>query len=128
MNSSAVDHRDTVARLITAVERRDLTVFARFDHAELARGAHLDLAPLEVVVFGNPAAGTPLMRSDPRVGIELPLRMLVWVDDAGEVLVGYDDPRELADRYDLDGRRAVLDRMAALLAEVAAEAAAEVPK
>jgi uncharacterized protein (DUF302 family) len=123
VHRSTSSHRDTVTRLVAAVERRGLTVFARFDHAALAHEADLDLAPLEVVVFGNPAAGTPLMRTDPRVGVELPLRVLVWQEDAAQTLVGHHDPRDLTGPYELAEHRAALDRMAALLAEVAAEAA-----
>ena len=70
-------------RLITAITSRGLTVFARVDHAAAAREAGMELAAEELVVFGNPRAGTPLMQSDPRIGIELPLRMLVWEDGVG---------------------------------------------
>jgi uncharacterized protein (DUF302 family) len=82
----------------------------------------MELPPEDVVVFGNPRAGTPLMQGDPRVGIELPLRILVWQADDG-VLVGYNDPRELSGGYDLDGQEAVLEQMAALLQRLAEEAA-----
>ena len=80
---SASAYADTVSRLLEAIEERDLTVFARIDHAAGARAAGLELASEEVVAFGNPRAGTPLMQSDPRVGIELPLRILAWEDDPG---------------------------------------------
>jgi uncharacterized protein (DUF302 family) len=124
---STVGQRFTVARLVAAIERRNLTIFARIDHSALARQVDLELPPVEVVIFGNPRTGTPLMLSDPRVGIDLPLRMLVWEDVAPQALVGYHDPRELADRYDLTEHRATLERMAELLAGVAAEAAGDVP-
>lgn len=115
------DHAETVAALIGAIERRGLTVFARFDHAAGAREAGLELAEEEVVVFGNPRAGTPLMQSDARVGIELPLRILVWREADG-VRLGYSDPRELARAYDLAGQAAILEQMAKLLHELAGEA------
>jgi uncharacterized protein (DUF302 family) len=76
-----------------------------------------------VLVFGNARAGTPLMQSDPRIGIELPLRMLIWSDDEG-VLLGYRDPRELAGAYDVAAHQPTLEQMAALLADIAREAAA----
>jgi uncharacterized protein (DUF302 family) len=123
---STVGQRFTVARLVAAIERRDLTIFARIDHSELARRVDLHLLPVEVVLFGNPGIGTPLMLSDPRVGIDLPLRMLVWEDGVPEALVGYHDPHELAGRYDLTEHRATLDRMAELLAGISAEAAGDV--
>jgi uncharacterized protein (DUF302 family) len=123
---STVGQRFTIDRLVAAVERRGLTVFTRIDHAEQARRVNIDLLPLEVVVFGDPSVGTPLLISDPRVGIDLPTRMLVWEDGAPQSLVGYHDPRELATRYELDPHREVLDHMAGLLAGIAAEAAGDV--
>ena len=82
----------------------------------------MDLGDEVVVVFGNPRAGTPLMQADPRVGIELPLRVLVW-DQGGQTFVGYSDPRDLADRYNLTSQAATLDAMASLLSALADEAA-----
>src|ERR1700716_2869383 len=126
VSRSTVGQRFTVTRLVAAIERRHLTIFARIDHSKLARQVDLELPPVEVVVFGNPSIGTPLMLSDPRVGIDLPLRMLVWEDGVPQALVGYHDPRELASRYDLTKHRATLDRMAELLAGISAEAAGDV--
>jgi uncharacterized protein (DUF302 family) len=122
VKESASGHSDTAARLSDGIARRGLTMFARIDHAAAARGAGLELAPEEVLVFGNPQAGTGLMQKDPRVGYELPLRMLVW-QEGERVLVGYRDPSELANSYDVGELRPVLDRMAVLLSELAAEAA-----
>ena len=122
VSDSAAGYDQTAARLIDAIARRGLTVFARVDHAAGARAAGLDLAPEEVVIFGNPQAGTPLMQGDPRIGYELPLRILIW-QQGQRVLLGYRDPRELADQYDVIELMPILDRMASLLAEVVAEAA-----
>jgi uncharacterized protein (DUF302 family) len=119
---SASGYRVTVSRLSEAIERRGLTVFGRIDHAAAARAAGLELPDEEVVVFGNPRAGTPLMWTDPRIGIELPLRILVWADAEG-VSLGYRDPRELAADYDVAGFKPTLELMATLLADVAGEAA-----
>jgi uncharacterized protein (DUF302 family) len=120
---SASGYGETVVRLNDAIASRGLTVFARIDHAVAAREAGLELADEQVVVFGNPRAGTPLMQGDPRIGVELPLRMLVWADPDG-VLLGYRDPRELGDRYDIAGEhQQILQQMATLLGELADEAA-----
>jgi uncharacterized protein (DUF302 family) len=98
-------------------------VFARIDHAGAAREAGLELADEQVVVFGNPRAGTPLMQSDPRIGVELPLRILVWADADGAML-GYRDPRELGGAYDVAAeQQPILEQMAGLLGELADEAA-----
>jgi uncharacterized protein (DUF302 family) len=121
VKQSSSAYAETTDSLIAAIERRGLTVFARIDHAAGAREAGLELDDEQVIVFGSPLSGTPLMQSDPRVGIELPLRMLVW-REAGDVLIGYRDPRELAASYDVLAQQATLERMAALLDELAAEA------
>jgi uncharacterized protein (DUF302 family) len=113
---------ETTNALLGAIEARGLTVFARIDHAAAARAAALELADEQVVLFGNPRSGTPLMREDPRVGIELPLRVLIW-RQGQEVLLGYRDPRELNDAYDVAAHQVTLERMATLLDELVAEAA-----
>jgi uncharacterized protein (DUF302 family) len=119
---SVYGYGDTVARLSDAIERRGLKIFARADHAAAARDAGLALSDEQVVLFGNPRAGTPLMQSDPRIGIELPLRMLVWADADG-IALGYQDPRALAAQYDIAGHEPTLEQMSTLLAELAGEAA-----
>ena len=112
----------TRRRLLDAIEQRSLTVFALINHAAAARDVDLELADEEVVVFGNPRAGTPLMQSDPRVGIELPLRILIWADADGAKL-GFNDPRELASHYNVAEHGERLSAIADLLATVVGEAA-----
>src|SRR5690242_15079880 len=113
------DAEQIEARLREALDAHGLQLFARIDHAAGARKADVDLGADVLVIFGNTRVGTPLMQADPRVGIELPLRVLIW-EDAGGTHVGYLDPRELADRYALDGQGPTLERQAAVLAELAA--------
>lgn len=120
---TAVGDSDQVeARLREALDAHGLQLFARIDHATGAGKADVELQPNVLLIFGNPSVGTPLMQADPHVGIELPLRMLIW-QDADGTHVGYLDPRELADRYALDGHQETLERQAAVLAKVAAAAA-----
>lgn len=120
---SAYGYRETVVRLMDAIGSRGLTLFAQIDHAGAAREAGLELADEQVVLFGNPRAGTPLMRSDPRVGVELPLRILIWADATG-VRVGYRDPLELSGAYDIAAEHGpILQQMSTLLAQLADEAA-----
>lgn len=113
---------ETTRSLIEAIERRGLTVFDRIDHAAAARQVGLELADEEVVLFGSPRSGTPLMLSDRRVGIELPLRILVW-REGEDVLLAYRDPRELSSAYDIASHQSTLEQMATLLDELATEAA-----
>ena len=115
----SVDH--TVGRLIDALFRRGITVFARIDHASNARLAGLELGDEQVLIFGDPHAGTVLMQADPRVGLELPLRMVVWRRD-GATHIGYEEPEGLDEAYDLAGLEETLVRMGGLLAQLAAEA------
>jgi uncharacterized protein (DUF302 family)/quercetin dioxygenase-like cupin family protein len=110
------------ARLREALDAHGLQLFARIDHAAGARKADIELDADVLLIFGSTRVGTPLMQADPRVGIELPLRMLIW-QDADGTHVGYLDPRELADRYALDGHQQTLERQAAVLAALAAAAA-----
>ncbi len=117
---SRFDHAETMRRLVDAVNQRGLTVFGRIDHAAGARATGLELPDEQVLIFGNPQAGTELMQSDPKVGIELPLRVLVWAQ-ADAVHVGYNDPRELADGYALESQHPTLDAMSKLLAGLVAE-------
>ena len=74
--------KDTANRLTAAVEARGMTVFARIDHAAGAAEAGLPLRPTELLVFGNAKGGTPLMQSNQMIGIDLPLKALVWQDEA----------------------------------------------
>jgi len=120
---SSSGYAATAKRLIEAIDDRGLTVFARIDHAAAAREAGMELAAEEVVLFGDPRAGTPLMQTDPRVGVELPLRILIWEDEVG-ALLGHREPRDLAREYDLQPRHEILERMAALLDELVDSAAA----
>lgn len=122
VKQSVLSYADTVEALLAAIERRGLRLFARIDHAAAAHDAGLELQEEEVVLFGNPSGGTLLMQSDRSVGIELPLRILVW--RVGErTLLGYHDPRELSDTYALAEHSAVLEQMASLLEQLVLEAA-----
>lgn len=121
ISTSTSDYETTVNSLISTIEDRGLELFARVDHAAGARKLELQLADEEVVIFGSPRNGTPLMQSDPRVGIELPLRVLVW-QRGDKVFLGYHDPRELSRDYDVSLHQAALQHMATLLAELCAEA------
>ena len=91
--------KDTMTRFVEAVTKKGLTVFARIDHAAGAAKIGKTLRPTEVLVFGNPQGGTPFMECEQSVGIDLPLKALVWEDAAAQVWVGYNDPVYLAQRH-----------------------------
>lgn len=112
---------ETIERLTASLGRRHVKVFARIDHGGAARDAGLELGAEEVLVFGDPGVGTILMQSDRRIGLELPLRILVWEQD-GTTRVGYRSPQDLATLYDVESHRNVLAGMANLLAQLVSEA------
>ncbi len=118
---SAHDHRETCRRLVDGIAARGLVLFARIDHAAGAREAGLELPDEDVLIFGHPRTGTPLMVANPRIGIELPLRVLVWTQD-GVVRVGYRDPREWAGTYAVGEHEQILEGMAGVLEALAQEA------
>ncbi len=112
--------RVTLDRLVAALNRRGIAVFARVDHSGGARAVGLELADEELLTFGDPRAGTLLMQGDPEIGYELPLRVLVW-DAGGQTRVGYRAPMEVAERYAVADQQELLGRMAALLEDLVAE-------
>ncbi len=90
---------ETWARLEAEIAARGLKVFARIDHAAGAAEAGLALAPTVVVIFGNAKSGTPLMQANQTLGIDLPLKALIWQDVAGKTWLSYNDPAWLAQRH-----------------------------
>jgi len=97
--------KHTVSETIDLLERtlkaKDITVFARIDHSAGAASVAMTLRPTELLIFGNPRGGTPLMQSNQTVGIDLPLKVLVWQDTGGQVWLTYSDPTWLAWRHHL---------------------------
>lgn len=91
--------KDTMNRLEEIVKQRGITVFARIDHAAGAAKIGKTLRPTELLIFGNPQGGTPFMECAQTVGIDLPLKVLVWEDAAFQVWLGYNDPAFLAQRH-----------------------------
>ncbi len=97
--SSRYSVRETLDRLEAALKAAGITIFARVDHAGGAAAVGMDLRPTEVLIFGNPKGGTPLMQANQLIGLDLPLRVLAWEDAAGKVSVTYHDVDRLAARY-----------------------------
>jgi uncharacterized protein (DUF302 family) len=93
--------KDTMNKLEAEIKAKGMTVFARIDHAAGAEAAGLPLRPTELLIFGNAKAGTPLMQSSQAIGIDLPLKALVWEDASGATWLAYNDPDWLAKRHRL---------------------------
>jgi uncharacterized protein (DUF302 family) len=92
---------ETIDRLVEVVKRAGLLVFARIDHAAGARDVGASLRPTELLIFGNPKGGTPLMQDRQLAGIELPVKALAWEDEQGKVWLSYNDPHWIAGRHGL---------------------------
>jgi uncharacterized protein (DUF302 family) len=88
--------KDTMDRLEAEVTAKGMTAFARIDHAAGAAQAGLPLRPTELLIFGSAKGGTPLMQLDQALGIDLPLKALVWEDDTGKTWLSYNDPAWIA--------------------------------
>jgi uncharacterized protein (DUF302 family) len=115
--------QDAMNRLEAAVRAKGMTVFARIDHSAGASAVGLSLNPTEVLIFGNAKGGTPLMQAVQTIGIDLPLRALVWQDASGETWLSYNDPAWLAKRHGLSGTEAPIGNLTAALDAVARAAA-----
>ena len=105
------------------VTAKGLTVFAHVDHAAGAKAVGLPLRPTDLLIFGNARGGTPLMQSAQPIGIDLPLKILVWQDADGATWVSYNDPAWLAHRHGLDDpNKAVVTALTGALNAIATKA------
>ena len=111
---------ETMNRLEAEVKGKGLTVFAHIDHAAGATVVGLGLNPTDLLIFGNAKGGTPLMQAAQTIGIDLPLKMLVWQDTSGLTWLSYNDPHWLAERHGIDAAAvAAVNGLAAALASLA---------
>jgi uncharacterized protein (DUF302 family) len=122
---SSYGPKDTTDRLEAEIKARGMTLFDHIDHAAGAAEVGLSLRSTEVLIFGNAKGGTPLMQSNQTIGIDLPLKVLVWQDASGKTWISYNDPSWLAKRHGL-GPEAdpTVNAMAAALSAIVGKAAA----
>jgi uncharacterized protein (DUF302 family) len=112
--------RDAIDRLESALRAKGVRIFARIDHAAGAASVDMPLRPTEVLIFGNPKAGTPLMQANQTIGLDLPLKILAWQDADGKVWLTYNDPHWLARRHRLDdSAKPAVEALATVLANFA---------
>jgi uncharacterized protein (DUF302 family) len=115
VKESAVDFATTVQRLQAEIEKRGATIVATVDHAAAAKASGLELRPTTVIIFGNPALGTPLMEERQTAGLDLPLRVLIWEDASDKVQIGYRPPSQITDAHGIENLGDVTDKMAGAL-------------
>src|SRR5271163_591717 len=97
--SSRYSVPETLARLQAILKEKGIVVFALIDHSGEAEKAGLKMRPTQLLIFGSPKAGTPLMVAAPRVAIDLPLKALAWQDEDGRVWLSYNSPEYLQERH-----------------------------
>jgi uncharacterized protein (DUF302 family) len=120
--SSSHDVKTTADRLVQSLTTKGMTVFTRIDHAAGAAKVGKTLRPTELVIFGNPKVGTPLMMCDQGSAIDLPQKALIWEDGGGQAWLSYNDPKYLAQRHDLSKCAEVVKKIDKALGNFAAMA------
>jgi uncharacterized protein (DUF302 family) len=113
---------ETADRFEAALKEKGMTIFARINHAEGAKKAGMDLPATELIIFGNPKVGSPLMNCNRTVGIDLPQKALIWKDENGQVWLTYNDPQYLAKRHDLSKCMQVIKKVEKALSNFATAA------
>ncbi|MGD9113209.1 MAG: DUF302 domain-containing protein, partial [Desulfobacterales bacterium] len=98
-------------RLESVLKEKGMTVFARIKHSDGAKKAGVDLRPTELVIFGNPKVGAPLMKCNQTVGIDLPQKALIWKDDTDQVWLTYNEPQYLSKRHGLSACAGVIAKV-----------------
>lgn len=102
---------EVVAILKKTIMSKGVKVFAVIDHAKEARDAGLELRDEVLIIFGNPKVGTALMKENPSIGIELPLKILVWQDENNATNISYQNPVELGQKYNIHEHQDILEKL-----------------
>lgn len=115
VKQSAKSVKETADAFVKAVEEKGAKVFSRIDHGGNAKAAGIDMSPSELIIFGNPKLGGDLMKVNPEIGLDLPMKVLIWQDTDGKVNISYTDPALLAARHGLTGKDETLQKMSKAL-------------
>ena len=113
----------TADRFEKLVQEKGLKLFIHIDHQKNASNVDLELRPTQVILFGNPVAGTALMNCAQTIGIDLPQKALFWEDENGKSWLSYNDPYALQERHSMQGCETVLEKVSELLSNLAVNAA-----
>ena len=123
--ASAFSVQATADRLETIMQKKGLTIFNRIKHSEGAKLVGVDLRKTELLIFGNPVVGAPLMKCQQSVAIDLPQKMLVWEDKDGKVWITYNSPQFLRDRHTISGCDKIIAQLEKALASISQSASTE---
>ena len=119
---------ETYDALKDAIESKELKILAEIDHAKNAMSADMELPPTKVILFGNPKVGTPLMKADQSMALDLPQRMAVYEDAQGKVHIIYNDPQVIAKEHKISGQDKIIGKVSGalkMLSSAAAKASSE---
>ena len=116
--------KETADRLESALKAKGMTIFDRINHAAGAEKVGKELRPTELVIFGNPKVGTPLMQCGQTMAIDLPQKALIWEDETGQVWFTYNEPEYLAKRHGTKGCLEVIKKIQNVLANLSSAATA----
>lgn len=122
---SPFDVATTIDKLTAALESKGMSVFGRVNHAANAQKADMSLRPTELLIFGNPRIGTPLMNCAQSVALDLPQKMLAWEDEDGKTRLAWNDPMHLKTRHGIEGCDDVLKKVSGALSNFAKAATSE---
>jgi uncharacterized protein (DUF302 family) len=122
---SAYTVEKTADRLEIVLNEKEMTIFNRIKHSEAAAEVGVELRKTELLIFGNPKVGSPLMKCQQSAAIDLPQKALIWEDDNARVWISYNDPRYLEKRHNISGCEEVITKIEKALAGIAKSAAGE---
>ena len=118
------DVKATADRLESLLKSKGMTVFDRISHSDGAKGVGIELRPTELIIFGNPRVGSPLMQCSQSAAIDLPQKALIWEDAEGKTYISYNDPAYIKNRHNIKDCEEVLTKISNALANFAKGAAA----
>ena len=115
---SAFNVAETADRMESILNEKGMTIFKRIKHSEGAGKVGIELRGTELIIFGNPKVGSPLMKCQQTVAIDLPQKALIWEDDKAKVWISYNDPRYLEKRHNISGCEEVISKIEKALAGI----------
>ena len=115
---SAYTVNETADRMESILKEKGMTIFNRINHSEGAGKVGIELRDTELIIFGNPKVGSPIMKCRQSVAIDLPQKALIWEDDKGKVYISYNDPKYLVKRHDISGCEQVIAKIETALASI----------
>jgi len=122
---SAFSVEETADRMVSILSEKGMTIFNRIEHSAAASKVDIELRETELIIFGNPKVGSPLMKCQQSVAIDLPQKALIWRDENSRVWISYNDPEYLKNRHNITGCDEVISRIEKALSGISKAAAAE---